>query len=135
MDRFRPQGIEDAGRLQIATKRRAKLAAEIAELQPGEERWKRALERFETEQRDKGDERPEEASSSECEAKVVQAEAGSVRRGKTRSLAAAARSGRGLRGGGHEPVINARSATRTSPAFAARIDRRCAKERASASPR
>ncbi len=87
-------------RLQIATKRRAKLAAEIAELQPGEERWKRALERLETEQRDKGDEATQKKLLVECEAKVGQAEA--ALRSENKTLALLREAAEVLRGG-HEP--------------------------------
>src|SRR5262249_38753986 len=56
-----------AERLTSATKRRAKLAAELSELQPGEERWKQAKERLESEQRTKGDEATQKRLLAESE--------------------------------------------------------------------
>src|SRR5207247_1756392 len=44
-----------AERLASATKRRAKLSAEIAELEPAEERWRRAKEARESDARERGD--------------------------------------------------------------------------------
>jgi exonuclease SbcC len=72
-------------RLASATKRRAKLAAEIEQLEPSEERWRKAKERLDAEQREKGDEATQKTLLSEAEKKVSEAEAGL--RAENRTLA------------------------------------------------
>lgn len=62
-------------RFQGAAKRRAKLAGELEQLEPSEERWRKAKERLETEQREKGDEAAQKKLLAECEKKVEEAEA------------------------------------------------------------
>ena len=105
-------------RLQLATKRRAKLAAEIGELQPGEERWKKARELLESAQKEKGDEATQKKLLAECEAKVAQAEA--ALRAENKTLALLREAAEVLRGG-HEPdqcpVCDSKV-----PGLAARID-------------
>ncbi|HEV8112270.1 MAG TPA: AAA family ATPase [Planctomycetota bacterium] len=62
-------------RLQSATKRRAKLAAELDQLLPAEERWRGTKEKLDAEQREKGEHTTQKTLLAESEKAVAEAEA------------------------------------------------------------
>jgi len=72
-------------RLASATKRRAKLAAEIEQLEPSEARWREARKRLEAERAERGDDAAQRRSLAESERLVEQAE--SALRAEDRALA------------------------------------------------
>jgi exonuclease SbcC len=72
-------------RLASATKRRAKLAAEIEQLEPSEARWREARKRLEAERAERGDDAAQRHSLAESERLVEHAE--SALRAEDRALA------------------------------------------------
>jgi len=72
-------------RFQSAAKRRAKLAGEIEQLEPSEDRWSKARERLEAEHRERGDEATQKRLLSDSRTELEQAEAGL--RSENRTLA------------------------------------------------
>lgn len=73
-------------RLASAQKKRARLAAELEQLEPSEERWRKAKEALETSLRDQGDEATQKKLLAEAEAKVAGADAALRAENKTLAL-------------------------------------------------
>ncbi len=107
-----------AERLYSATKRRAKLAGEIEQLEPLEERWRKAKECLKTDQRERGDEATQKKLLVETERKVRETEA--LLRSQNKTLALLRETVEVLHGsdkGDQCPVCGARV-----PGLAARIE-------------
>ena len=83
---FVRKGSKTGERLSSAQRTRAKLAAELEQLEPSEERWRRTKEALETALREQGDEATQKKLLADEEAKVAAADAALRTENKTLAL-------------------------------------------------